>query len=187
MRSAPTCLLPLPMATQAVLFRMISCYQTITPRCSPARCTSPASRMIERLILGLPVHNMKKYAGALSERFTGMLDYGSGHVNIEKAVVIPQPLGSLVSASATGRQNSAGTAHTSLWTSAISQLTGCTPTASRWTTSEATASRAAHPDLSAHRRTDFARSGRAGRRYRAYRQGATRTQAFLLLRHRHRP
>jgi plasmid segregation protein ParM len=54
---------------------------------------------VERLILGLPVHNMKKYAGALRDRFTGMLDYGSGRVNIEKVVVIPQPLGSLVSAS----------------------------------------------------------------------------------------
>jgi plasmid segregation protein ParM len=54
---------------------------------------------VERLVLGLPVHNMKRYSADLRDRFTGMLDYGSGRVNIERVVVIPQPLGSLVSAS----------------------------------------------------------------------------------------
>ena len=51
---------------------------------------------IERLVLGLPVHNMKKYAAALRERFTGEFDYGHGRILIDKVVVIPQPMGSLV-------------------------------------------------------------------------------------------
>ncbi|MGP8486089.1 PRTRC system protein D [Paraburkholderia fungorum] len=55
---------------------------------------------IERLLLGLPVHTMSKYAGELRERFTGTFDYGLGRVTIDKVVVIPQPLGSLVAASA---------------------------------------------------------------------------------------
>ncbi|MGT0193768.1 PRTRC system protein D [Burkholderia pyrrocinia] len=54
---------------------------------------------VERLVLGLPVHNLKKYAGALMERFTGTLDFGAGRVKVDKVMVIPQPLGSLVLAS----------------------------------------------------------------------------------------
>ena len=62
---------------------------------------------IERLVLGLPVHNMPRYSSALRDRFTGEFDYGLGRVTIEKVVVIPQPLGSLVAASA-NRQNEFG-------------------------------------------------------------------------------
>ncbi|MGG2041484.1 PRTRC system protein D [Burkholderia gladioli] len=54
---------------------------------------------IERLVLGLPVHNMKKYSAELKERFTGQVDFGAGRVTIDKVMVIPQPLGSLVLAS----------------------------------------------------------------------------------------
>ena len=54
---------------------------------------------VERLILGLPVHNVNRYSADLRDRFTGMLEYGSGRVKIEKVVVIPQPPGPLVSAS----------------------------------------------------------------------------------------
>lgn len=54
---------------------------------------------IERLVLGLPVHNMQKYSAALKERFAGELDFGITRVTVERVVVIPQPLGSLVSAS----------------------------------------------------------------------------------------
>ncbi|MFM0386931.1 PRTRC system protein D [Paraburkholderia dipogonis] len=54
---------------------------------------------IERLVLGLPVHNMQKYADALKQRFTGDLEFGGARVRVDKVVVIPQPLGSLVSAS----------------------------------------------------------------------------------------
>lgn len=61
----------------------------------------------ERLVLGLPVHNMKKYSAALRDRFTGTFEYGVGRVTIDKVVVIPQPLGSLVAASA-NRQNEFG-------------------------------------------------------------------------------
>ncbi|CAB3805055.1 hypothetical protein LMG28688_06097 [Paraburkholderia caffeinitolerans] len=56
---------------------------------------------IERLVLGLPVHNMKKYSTALQERFSGEHDFGPGRVVIDKVMVIPQPLGSLVFASST--------------------------------------------------------------------------------------
>ncbi|CAG4914102.1 PRTRC system protein D [Paraburkholderia gardini] len=54
---------------------------------------------IERLVLGLPVHNMQKYSEELKSRFTGTLDFGVARVTVDKVVVIPQPLGSLVSAS----------------------------------------------------------------------------------------
>ncbi|TCG00967.1 plasmid segregation protein ParM [Paraburkholderia strydomiana] len=54
---------------------------------------------IERLVLGLPVHTMHKLAEKLKERFTGTWDFGAGRVTVDKVVVIPQPLGSLVSAS----------------------------------------------------------------------------------------
>ncbi|MFM0082841.1 PRTRC system protein D [Paraburkholderia sediminicola] len=54
---------------------------------------------IERLVLGLPVHNMQKYSDALKQRFTGDLEFGVARVRVDKVVVIPQPLGSLVSAS----------------------------------------------------------------------------------------
>jgi plasmid segregation protein ParM len=62
---------------------------------------------VERLVLGLPVHNMKKYSTALRDRFTGVFEFGAGRVAIDKVVVIPQPLGSLVAAS-TNRQNEFG-------------------------------------------------------------------------------
>ena len=54
---------------------------------------------IERLVLGLPVHNMQKYSASLKERFAGELDFGHARVQVDKVVVIPQPLGSLVLAS----------------------------------------------------------------------------------------
>lgn len=56
---------------------------------------------IDRLVLGLPVHNMKKYSTPLKERFAGEHAFGAGRVVIDKVVVIPQPLGSLVFASST--------------------------------------------------------------------------------------
>ncbi|MFL9876491.1 PRTRC system protein D [Paraburkholderia megapolitana] len=62
---------------------------------------------IERLVLGLPVHNLKRYENALKERFCGTLDFGQGSVTVEKVVVVPQPLGSLILASA-NRQNEFG-------------------------------------------------------------------------------
>lgn len=54
---------------------------------------------IERLVLGLPVHNLRKYSEALKERFTGALDFGHGKIHVERVIVVPQPLGSLVLAS----------------------------------------------------------------------------------------
>lgn len=60
---------------------------------------------IERLVLGLPVHNLEKYSSTLKERFCGELDFGCGRVTIEKVVVVPQPLGSLILASSTRGKN----------------------------------------------------------------------------------
>ncbi|WP_434667727.1 PRTRC system protein D [Paraburkholderia sp. A3BS-1L] len=51
---------------------------------------------VERLVLGLPVHNMKKYSATLKERFAGEIDFGHGRITVDKVVVLPQPLGSLV-------------------------------------------------------------------------------------------
>ncbi|MFC0403157.1 PRTRC system protein D [Paraburkholderia rhizosphaerae] len=62
---------------------------------------------IERLVLGLPVHNMQRFSTTLKERFAGEIDAGAHRVSVEKVVVIPQPLGSLVSASS-NRQNEFG-------------------------------------------------------------------------------
>jgi len=62
---------------------------------------------IERLVLGLPVHNMQKYSAELKERFAGDLDFGQARVHVEKTIVVPQPLGSLVLASS-NRQNEFG-------------------------------------------------------------------------------
>ncbi|HDR9037339.1 TPA: PRTRC system protein D [Burkholderia contaminans] len=62
---------------------------------------------VERLVLGLPVHNMQKYSNELKERFAGELDFGTSRATVDKVVVIPQPLGSLVAASG-NRQNEFG-------------------------------------------------------------------------------
>ncbi|QGZ66992.1 PRTRC system protein D [Paraburkholderia acidisoli] len=51
---------------------------------------------IERLVLGLPVHNLNKYSAFLKERFTGELSFGHGKVVVDRVMVVPQPLGSLV-------------------------------------------------------------------------------------------
>ncbi|WP_028218368.1 PRTRC system protein D [Paraburkholderia oxyphila] len=51
---------------------------------------------IERLVLGVSVHNMEKDSAVLKERFVGEHDFGHGRVVVEKVVVIPQPIGSLV-------------------------------------------------------------------------------------------
>ncbi|WP_129561388.1 PRTRC system protein D [Paraburkholderia dokdonensis] len=59
---------------------------------------------IERLVLGLPIHNLKKYSAALRERFTGEFDFGHRQVTVDTVVVVPQVLGSLVLA--TGPRNS---------------------------------------------------------------------------------
>lgn len=54
---------------------------------------------MQRLALGLPVHNMRKYAEELKDRYAGAHDFGFGTVAIERVQVMPQPLGSLVFAS----------------------------------------------------------------------------------------
>lgn len=51
---------------------------------------------IKYLVLGLPVLKMKKYSAELKERFVGEHDFGHGCVTVEKVLVIPQPLGSLL-------------------------------------------------------------------------------------------
>lgn len=51
---------------------------------------------IERLVLGLPVHNMQKYANYLKDRFTGELDFGWGPIRVDGVLPLPQPLGTLI-------------------------------------------------------------------------------------------
>ena len=60
---------------------------------------------IERLVLGVSVRNLEKDSAALKKRFVGEHDFGHGRVVIEKVVVIPQPLGSLVFAASTRGDN----------------------------------------------------------------------------------
>jgi plasmid segregation protein ParM len=54
---------------------------------------------IGRLILGLPVHTMERFARELKERFTGEHDFGQGPIRIDTVSVLPQPLGSMSYAS----------------------------------------------------------------------------------------
>lgn len=60
-----------------------------------AICFAGVTR-IQRLVLGVSVRNMEKDSAVLQERFSGEHDFGHGRVTVEKVVVIPQPLGSLV-------------------------------------------------------------------------------------------
>ena len=57
---------------------------------------------VERMVLGLPVHNITKYSAHLRDAFTGMLNFGHGPVKVNSVKVVPQPLGSLVSFSEYG-------------------------------------------------------------------------------------
>ncbi|MGB8421376.1 PRTRC system protein D [Paraburkholderia sp.] len=54
---------------------------------------------IRRLILGLPVHTMERFARELKERFTGKHEFGHGPITIDAVSVVPQPLGSMSYAS----------------------------------------------------------------------------------------
>jgi plasmid segregation protein ParM len=51
---------------------------------------------IDRLVLGLPVHNTQKYAAYLKDRFSGELDFGAGSIRVRNVLPLPQPLGTLV-------------------------------------------------------------------------------------------
>lgn len=51
---------------------------------------------IDRLVLGLPVHNTQKYAGYLKDRFSGELDFGWGPIHVRSVLPLPQPLGTLI-------------------------------------------------------------------------------------------
>ncbi|MDF3882669.1 MAG: PRTRC system protein D [Pseudomonadales bacterium] len=51
---------------------------------------------IDRLVLGLPVHNTQKYAGYLKDRFSGELDFGWGPIRVHNVLPLPQPIGTLV-------------------------------------------------------------------------------------------
>lgn len=51
---------------------------------------------VDRLVLGLPVHNTQKYASFLKDRFTGAQEFGWGRVQINSVLPLPQPLGTLV-------------------------------------------------------------------------------------------
>ncbi|UIF89192.1 PRTRC system protein D [Cupriavidus sp. UYPR2.512] len=51
---------------------------------------------VDRLVLGLPVHNTHKYAAFLKDRFTGTHNFGWGNVQINSVLPLPQPLGTLI-------------------------------------------------------------------------------------------
>jgi len=55
------------------------------------------AREVERLVLGLPVHNTQKYAAHLKDRFAGTHDFGWGEIHIGSVLPLPQPLGTLIS------------------------------------------------------------------------------------------
>ncbi|KAI3593326.1 Rod shape determination protein (plasmid) [Cupriavidus sp. U2] len=52
---------------------------------------------VDRLVLGLPVHNTQKYAAYLKDRFAGTHNFGWGEVRIGSVLPLPQPLGTLIS------------------------------------------------------------------------------------------
>ncbi|BCZ85201.1 ParM/StbA family protein [Paraburkholderia terrae] len=53
------------------------------------------ARNVRRLVLGLPLHNMR-HAGFVKQRFEGRHDLGEhGSCTVERVAVIPQPLGAL--------------------------------------------------------------------------------------------
>ncbi|CAG9180309.1 hypothetical protein LMG23992_04209 [Cupriavidus laharis] len=55
------------------------------------------AREVDRLVLGLPVHNTQKYAAHLKDRFSGSHDFGWGEIHIGSVLPLPQPLGTLIS------------------------------------------------------------------------------------------
>lgn len=54
------------------------------------------AREVDRLVLGLPVHNTNRYAAFLKDRFTGTHNFGWGEITVGSVLPLPQPLGSLI-------------------------------------------------------------------------------------------
>ncbi|MFP3567716.1 hypothetical protein [Paraburkholderia sp. SIMBA_030] len=57
---------------------------------------------VSTLVLGLPVHTFARYAETLQKTFRGMLSFGGHSVFVERVVVVPQPVGSLLTVVAQG-------------------------------------------------------------------------------------
>ncbi|GAB3626934.1 hypothetical protein PTE30175_03535 [Pandoraea terrae] len=57
---------------------------------------------VSTLVLGLPVHTFARYAETLQKTFRGMLSFGGRSVLVDRVVVVPQPVGSLLTVVAQG-------------------------------------------------------------------------------------
>lgn len=56
---------------------------------------------IDILVLGLPVHTMKKYDKILAQKFAGTFQLVDNEVTIRKVIVLPQPVGAMIQYSTT--------------------------------------------------------------------------------------
>jgi plasmid segregation protein ParM len=57
---------------------------------------------VRNLVLGLPMHTLSKFTGLLKQKFQGRLSFGHGDCFVERVLVVPQPVGSLLTLKASG-------------------------------------------------------------------------------------
>jgi plasmid segregation protein ParM len=57
---------------------------------------------VRNLVLGLPLHTLSKFTGLLKQKFQGRLAFGHDACFVERVIVVPQPVGSLLTLKASG-------------------------------------------------------------------------------------
>jgi plasmid segregation protein ParM len=57
---------------------------------------------VRTLVLGLPMHTLSKFTGLLKQKFQGHLSFGHRDCFVERVLVVPQPVGSLLTLKASG-------------------------------------------------------------------------------------